>query len=173
MKVYWPATTVVVGAIILTCADFSHYTWWMVGEFFILSMMMCIDKGHLISALFISQNMVVIMGVLCMSIMKCNMLVDTAETLGWVYIPGNFAIHFYLTLHYLIYPSPLKPSQYTTQIITGASLFSAFATVHDATIVYGCAFPRGIMPGLAVIIIIIVFIHPKTRPTVEMFLFYA
>jgi len=173
MQLYWPITTLLVGGVILTCADFSHYTWWMVGEFFILSSMMCIDKGHLVSVLFISQNIVVMMGVLCMSIMKCHMLVDTAKTLGWIYIPGNFAIHFYLTLHYLINPSTHKPIKYVVQVLTGASMFSAFATVYDATAVYGCAFPRGIMPIFAVVINVIVFIHPATRPTIEMCLFDA
>ena len=53
-QLFWQFTTLIVGIVLIALADPSHYTWWMVGEFFILSSMMCIDKGHLVNVFFTS-----------------------------------------------------------------------------------------------------------------------
>jgi uncharacterized membrane protein YoaK (UPF0700 family) len=169
---YWQVTTAFLAYILCVYGDFSHYTWCVVLQFFVLSLLMCVGKGHTFSAIYLYSSVVVIVGVLGMSMLQCSLLVDTARDMSWRYIIGNFTVHYYLPLHYLMNPAQAKPHKYISQVMAGASMFSAFAAINNATDIYGCSFPRGIMPVVTILVTAVVFVYPYTRKIIELGLYY-
>jgi hypothetical protein len=158
----WVIVALVVAAAIVLRGDLSHYTWWMVIEFWAVSLLACFDLDHLFAIVFLSQSLLVLLGVVGMSLVGCSMLRDTATDLGLVYVPLNFMVHYAPSLAVIAYP-PRKPiSDYSEQLVTGAAIFVAYALVHNATEVYGCIFRRGTVP-LVFTIASFAAAHPRVK----------
>lgn len=153
----------IIGASFIYIGDMNHFTWWTVYIFLLNATMMCLHLGHRTIMVYVTASLVVSVGVLGMSAMKCTMLVDTASEMGLAYLPANAIVHWLLLPITLCYPPKEKPHKYTTQVMFAISLFSMFALFFDATNVYGCDFYRGVLPVTVTILIPVLMINKKLR----------
>ena len=146
--IVWTLACLGIGIIILLRGDYSHYTWWMVTEFWIVTLLASFGYDHIFAVAFLIQNFLVIIGVVAMSAMQCSMLVSTANELGWLYIPLNFLVHYAPFLIVLGFPPKSQIKTFGQQTVVGISIFVSYALVNNAVHVYGCFFKRGIVPIL-------------------------
>jgi hypothetical protein len=137
-----------VGLLILLLGDFNHYTWWMVLEFWTVALLAYFNLDHLFAVVFLSQSILVLIGVVAMSMMECSMLHDTASYYGLAYAPLNFLVHYVPSLVVIASPPRNPITNYADQLVTGAAIFVAYALINNATLVYGCSFRRGVVPLL-------------------------
>lgn len=160
----WGCVAFLVGMAIIIRADFGHYTWWMVTEFWALALLACFDLDHLFAVTFLSQSILVILGVAGMSLMECAMLRETAAELGLGYVPLNFLVHYAPSIVVLASPPRRPITNYTDQIVTGAAVFVAYALINNAVSVYGCTFRRGVAP-----LVFTLVSFSATHPAIERF----
>lgn len=167
--IYWRCIALLCTIGFTLKGDMEHFTWWTMLMFTFNSYLMCIHKGHLFIVTYTTASIVVSIGVLGMSFMRCHMLVDTAAEMGYLYIIGNGFVHWFPLPILLVFPPKLPPVNYEEQTMMALFLFSIFTLTENAMEIYGCDFHRGIVPILLTIIVGLLMLKYKSSVSILLY----
>lgn len=164
-------TTLTVGAIAAGGSDFEHFTWWSIAWWAIYGMLEELDLGRTVFWLFMTLQVLVILGVVIMGQTDCDVFEDAFQSLGTQnYIVGNFAMHYLPSLTALGLCD--KEHVYcgfdnaTTQIWSAFGVFLIWHHLKDPWDVYGCSLPHSLgVVGMLIITCMLTYVAHKLMPT--------
>ncbi|MBN23086.1 MAG: hypothetical protein CL678_17505 [Bdellovibrionaceae bacterium] len=149
----------------------EHLTWWSLMLFGLWDAIIFVEyyvnvnyatkKIKLVSQLtptVLLVNIIVLLGVFYMSALSCNLLIDAHNEAGtYMYILGNFAMHYYPLLRTMF--TPMMHS--SAALAKGGAIVVLYSISYPATEVYGCSDPPPayipVVLGGAAIVVSIVF----------------
>ena len=137
---WWPVAAVLF-ALILLLGDLRHFTWWATAQYYLYALLEAADLGHRFVVAYVTQAALVIVGVVAMSVLRCDVLVDAAADYGLWYIPLNFCIHYLPLLTVAALPPKSVTPSPGDQTALGVALFVLYTATSPAEAVYGCRIP--------------------------------
>lgn len=155
MSPAWLTLSAVAAAIAIAAGNLTHFTWWVVLQFVLLTALTGIGIGERFVITFAVQSLLTILGIVTMSSLGCNLLNDAARDLGAAYVPLNFLVHYVPILVVFAAPPCKPPTHVLRQVLHGVALFVAYVSNRPALETYGCDMPIWpvILAALASIVI--------------------
>lgn len=141
MQPGWLFLSFAVGGGILWRSDLTHFTWWQLIQFAFYCALAAFNKHERYVLAFVSQALLTILGVVAMSIAKCKLLNDAADTWGAAYVVLNFLVHYAPLLIAYAAPPSLPPHKPALQLVQGLAFFLVYVGHHNSAAVYGCDLP--------------------------------
>ena len=141
MSPAWLTLSAVAAAIAVAAGNLTHFTWWVVLQFVLLTALTGIGIGERFVVTFAVQSLLTIMGILTMSTLGCTLLNDAARDLGAAYVPLNFLVHYTPLLVVFAAPPCKPPTHIFRQVLNGVGLFVAYIANRPALDTYGCDMP--------------------------------
>lgn len=136
----WAGIALIMGATSVLMAHPSHYTWWVLLQFFVYAVLQTRDLGHRFVWAFLAQCFMVIASCWYMSIAQCTMLSDTKDEYGDApYGVLNFAAHYAPSVLTVLLPPPRAAVHPRTQVQVGIGLYVCFASIMPPSHQYGCS----------------------------------
>lgn len=143
------AEFVAIVAAVVVLADYNHFTWWAVTSYGIFLGLHLFGLSSRTWVFGVCVQGLVVLGVVAMSVLGCDTLVDAASDNGWaVYVLGNFAMHYWPTIGILLRRPPGAAAHAENQAWSATMLFLLYSSIKRPNNVYGCAVPyNGVVVG--------------------------
>lgn len=123
-------------------ADLTHYTWIGLTVYGFWRLLKHYDYHRSLSTAVFWVHVNIASGVLLMSILECQLLIDAHAKYGDVlYILLNFGVHYFplLDVYHSIITDSNDQTTWVSGILVATGLYTAYINLHHPYQVYGCS----------------------------------